>query len=110
MKALKFAMVAAILSIAVISYAGIKPKIKANKIVRISLVKALQDPGLKAVMYDQCCLKYLKYEKRGLYSAHVVKGKTHYSIYGKKVDWIKFFRSQPRGGGGNLIGLQKTHW
>ena len=66
MKALKFAMVAAILSFAVISYAGIKPKAQASKYVRISLISALQDPGLKAVMYDQCCMKFLKYEKRVL--------------------------------------------
>ena len=108
MKALKFALVAAILSIAVVSYAGIKPKSKTKKLIRISLVLAKENPSLKAAMYDQCCMKLLKYEKRGLYSARVIIGKAHYSVFAKRADWIKFFRGQPRPGG--LIGVQNIHW
>ena len=107
MKTLKFALIAAILSFALISYGGIEPR-PAKKMVKISLHKACQDPGLRAAMYDQVRAEFLKLEKPGLYYAFVYHNNCVYRVSAKHKEWIRFLKSKPTGTG--LVGIQNTHW
>jgi len=105
MKTLKLAMIAAILSIAMISYAGVDPKPNAKKIIKITLTQALQNPGLTAAMYDQLDMGFLKLEHPGLYSATVSFNKNVYKVYAKHKEWVRFFRNKPIG----IVGVNNIH-
>ena len=105
MKTLKLAMIAAILSIAMISYAGVDPKTNLCKVVKISLSQAQANPGLTAAMFDQLDMSFLKLEHPGLYSATVTFNNTVYKIYGKHKAWLRFFRAEPIG----IIGIEINH-
>ena len=96
MKTLKFAMIAAILSFAVISYAGVKPqKDHAQKLIKITLTQAVKEPGLVAAMQDQLSMAFLKVEPHGQYTALVKYNLNIYKIYGTRPAWIRFFISTP---------------
>ncbi|MEN8224093.1 MAG: hypothetical protein ABFS05_01935 [Bacteroidota bacterium] len=94
MKNLKLVLVAAILSVAMISYAGIKPP-QAHQVIKITLAQALTDPGMVAAMYAQLDPSFLKLEKPGLYSAIVVYNGNAYQIFGTRKAWLKFFVYKP---------------
>ena len=93
MKTLKLAMVAAILSLAMISYGGIKPTPISKKVVKITLSQALSEPGLVIAMKAQLKMSFLKVEKHGLYVGTVRYSNVVYKIYGKRTQWIRFFLS-----------------
>ncbi|MEN8224092.1 MAG: hypothetical protein ABFS05_01930 [Bacteroidota bacterium] len=94
MKNLKLVLVAAILSVAMISYAGQKPP-QAKKVIKITLTQALTNPGLVRAMYDQIDPSFLKLEKPGLYSAIVTYNHNIYLVVGKRKAWLKFFVYKP---------------
>ena len=97
MKILKLTLIAAILSFAMISYAGVKPqKEHAQKLIKISLTQAVKEPGLVAAMHDQLTMAFLKVEPQGQYTALVKYNLNVYKIYGTRTAWIKFFISTPK--------------
>lgn len=91
MKTLKLAMVAAILSFAVISYAGIKPTPTAKKVVKISLRLAQTNPALVNAMCAQLTFSQLKATPKGLYIGLVHHREVIYKIYGTRTQWSRFF-------------------
>jgi len=105
MKTLKLALVAAIISFAMISYGGIKPApTQAKKVVKISLRLALTEPGLVIAMRAQLKISFLKVEPQGLYVGTVKYNQVVYKIYGTRTAWVRFFLAQAKKGGGTPIG------
>ena len=97
MKTLKLAMIAAILSFAMISYGGIKPTPhQAKKVVKITLTQALKEPGLVNAMHTQLKISFLQVEPNGLYVATVRYNLVVYRIYGTRTAWIRFFISKSK--------------
>jgi len=96
MRALKLAMVAAILSLAMVSYGGIKPTVNAKKVVKISLRQAQTEPGLVIAMRAQLKMSFLKVEPQGLYVGTVKYSNVVYKIYGTRTAWVRFFISQSK--------------
>ena len=96
MKTLKLTLIAAILSFAMVSYAGVNPPKHAKKIVKISLTQALKEPGLVNAMHNQLSMAFLKLEQPGLYTANVKYNLNVYKIYGKREAWIRFFIGTPK--------------
>lgn len=94
MKALRLALVAAILSFAMVSYAGIKPT--PVNVVKITLKEALHDPGLQAEMRAQLKFNSLKVVKPGVYVGVVTYHKTVYQIHGTRTEWVRFFLSKQK--------------
>ncbi|MEN8224047.1 MAG: hypothetical protein ABFS05_01700 [Bacteroidota bacterium] len=106
MKTLKLAMVAAILSIAMISYAGTKPgPVAKTKVVKISLTQALHEPGLVIAMRAQLKISFLKVEPHGLYVGTVYYNKLVYKIYGTRTAWVRFFLSKSK----TIVGTNVFH-
>ena len=96
MKALKLVLVAAILSTAMISYAGIKPDPPTpRKVVKITLKHALTEPGLVFAMRAQLKIGMLQVEPQGLYIGTVNYNRVTYKIYGTRTQWVRFFISTP---------------
>jgi hypothetical protein len=94
MKTLRLALVAAILSFALISYAGIKPgQNQSKKVVKISLKLALTEPGLVRAMHAQLKISFLKIDQQGQYVGTVFYHQVVYKIYGTRTEWIRFFIS-----------------
>ena len=91
MKTLRLAMVAAILSLAMISYAGVKPTTTGKKVVKISLRQAQTEPGLVNAMHAQLKISFLKVEPKGLYVGTVYYSNVIYKIYGTRTQWVRFF-------------------
>ena len=100
MKTLKLTMIAAILSFAMISYAGVKPSPQvAKKVVKITLTKALNEPGLVIAMHAQLKMQFLQVEpQHGLYIATVRFNNVVYKIYGRRTAWIRFFLNTAKPG------------
>ncbi len=97
MKTLKLAMIAAILSFAMISYAGVKPTPQqAKKVVKITLTQALKEPGLVNAMHKQLRMSFLQVEPHGLYIATVRYNLVVYKIYGTRTAWVRFFISKSK--------------
>jgi hypothetical protein len=93
MKTLKLTMIVAILSFAMISYAGIEPTPVAKKVVKISLSHALRTPGLNNVMIMQLQFSDLQVNAHGIYVGTVEYHKVVYKISAKRIAWIRFFLS-----------------
>ena len=91
MKTLKLAMVAAILSLAMISYAGVKPTPTAKKVVKISLRLAQTNPALVKSMCAQLTFSQLKAIPKGPYVGLVYHREVIFKIYGTRTQWIRFF-------------------
>ena len=91
MKTLKLALVAAILSFAVVSYAGIKPSPTAKKVVKISLRLAQTNPALVKSMCAQLTFSKLKAIPKGPYVGLVHHREVIYKIYGTRTQWSRFF-------------------
>ena len=99
MKTLKLSMIVAILSVFLIGYANADTKpLPAKKVVKISLVKALEEPGLVNAMREQLSLAFIKVEPNGLYVATVYYNRVIYKIYGTRGEWVKFFLSTSKKG------------
>ena len=90
MKNVKFVLVAAIVSLAMLSYAADIPD-RPTRLVKISLEQAQTNPGLVKAMYDQLNDDFLKLDQRVYYAVVKYAGKT-WLIYGTKKAWTKFFR------------------
>ncbi len=99
MKALKFVMITAILSFAVMSYAdnAKPPSAVEAKVTKISLRQALTNPELVCVMNQQLTPAFLMVEDQFLYHARVKYESRIVEIYGKRGEWLKFFSLYPGG-------------
>ena len=100
MKTLKLTMIMAILSFAMISYAGVDTAPVAKKVVKTSLTRALETPGLVNAMHMQLQFNILTVEPNGIIYVGIVEyHKVVYKIYGERIDWINFFfKSQQKVG------------
>lgn len=94
MKTLKLVLIAAILSFGMASMTAHSAS-KNIKVINLSLVQAVQEPGLVAVMYDNLTLDMLKVDKFGNYTAIVKYNRNLYRIYGSLPLWTRFFNSKP---------------
>ncbi len=90
MKTLKFALIAAFLSFALVGYSTDHKK-TIVRTVKISIDKALDDRGLVREMYIQLDEKFLNVENSTLYFAKVKYQKNLYLIYGTYKEWESFF-------------------
>ena len=102
MKKVKFALVAAIVSLAMLSYAADIPD-RPGRIVKVSLEQAQTNPGLVKAMYDQLDTEFLKLDKPVYYAIVKYAGKT-WLIYGSKKAWTKFFLRNVRAQGHSITG------
>lgn len=91
MKTLVLSMITAILALTMVSYAGTAPKTNQVNVIKITLQKAMEEPGLVAAMHRQLDMNFLKPDQHGLYTAYCVYNKNVYKIYGTRDAWIKFF-------------------
>ena len=105
MKTIKTTLITAMLSFAMISYAGIEPK-PIKKVITITLQKACQTTELRNAIYDQVDMKFLTFEKPGLYSAMVKCNNCIYKVFGKHAEWIIFFKNKPPG----ISEARNNHW
>jgi len=102
MKTLKIALIAAVVSFALMSYAGVDTenpaqKVEKERIIKITLKQALTDPGLVCAMYQQLTPAFLQVEQPGLYVASVRYKFKLIEIYGTREAWVLFFRNKPGG-------------
>ncbi|MCD4681932.1 MAG: hypothetical protein K8R86_01505 [Bacteroidales bacterium] len=94
MKATKFVLIIAMLAFVSMSYADKKPG--PTLTVKISLTKAIQNPGLVRAIYNQVSERtLLAQEQNGLYTAKVNYHRVVYVIYGKYEEWRNFFVMDP---------------
>ena len=97
MKTFKLSMIVAILTLALVGYANADNKpVKTTKVVKITLAKALEEPGLVLAIRDQVTLALLGIEHNNLYVATVVYNRVVYKIYGTRAAWIKFFLNKTK--------------
>jgi hypothetical protein len=90
MKTMKFALIAAILSIALLGYST-DHKTNVVRTINISLEKALDDRGLVREMYIQLDDSFLETENLGRYTARVKYRNQLYVIGGTHKEWVLFF-------------------
>ena len=102
MKKMKFALVAAIVSLAMLSYAADIPD-RPGRIVKISLEQAQTNPGLVKAMYDQLNDDFLELDKPVYYAIVKYCGKT-FLIFGSKKAWTKFFLRNMRAKPQSIVG------
>ncbi len=88
MKAIKLALVIAILGCASLSYADVDP---GPLSVKITLKKAMESRSLVRAMYQQIDKSFLQVDQNGYYVARVIFNRNIYVIYGKYEEWIRFF-------------------
>lgn len=93
MKTLRFALIAAILSFAMITYAADKNE-PVKKTAEITLAQAYYVSGLTTAMYAQLNMGFLNLEDQRLYSATVRHNNAIYVIIGTRKAWIKFLRNR----------------
>ncbi len=104
MKTLKFALIAVILSVAFAGYASDHKK-NVDRIIKISIEKALEDRSLVRQMYVQLDENTLLKERSKMYIARVRYNKRIYVIYGTHKEWVAFFlMDNTIPGGGNSEG------
>lgn len=94
MKTLKLVLIATILTFVMTSLTTYSHA-RSIKVINISLKAALQEPGLKAAMYEQLTMEFLKIEKPGYYSTLVTYNKNVYRVYGTRTSWVRFFQTKP---------------
>jgi hypothetical protein len=96
MKTLKLAMVAALITCAMVSLASREEfKAKPKLIVATSFEQAMKDPGLVLAMRQQLNPSFLTVEKP-VYMVYVRYHSTFYRITGSREQWLKFFINDPR--------------
>ena len=91
MKALKFALIAALVACTMVSLAstdGFKEKPK--NVVNISFEKAIHNPGLLIAMHQQLDKSILN-NNQLVYTCEVTYGSTLYRITGTYGQWFRFF-------------------
>lgn len=95
MKTLKVILIAAIVSVAFMSYAEqpVQSTVKENT-VKITLKQALTIHELVLEMHQQLTPDFLKLEHPGLYDATVHYKKLSFKIIGTRGAWLEFFRSK----------------
>ncbi len=94
MRTLKFALIAAIVSLALMSNAGEITK-PSKKVICITLNQAQADAELVKAMYTQLTTDFLKDEHPGLYSTCVRCRGNVYRVFATRPAWIRFFRNKP---------------
>lgn len=95
MKTLKFALIAALVTCTMVSFAsadGFKSKPVFKKIVKLTISKAVQNPGLVIAMYEQVDKNDVINCKCLYYVADVTYDGNIYRITGTRYLWIRFFR------------------
>jgi hypothetical protein len=97
MKTLKFAMVAVILSVAMMGYAdNWKNNYGKQRVIEITLKEALTHPSLVCAMYEQLTPAKLIPAPFAGYAVGVVKVRhIRFDITGTKDEWRKFFLNEP---------------
>jgi hypothetical protein len=90
MKTLKFALIAAFLSLVLTGYSADHKK-NVVRTVKISIDKALDDRGLVREMFIQLDEKFLDVDGSRLYFAKVKYENSLYLIYGTYKEWESFF-------------------
>ena len=93
MKALRIALIAALVCFVAMSYAKEDPNNNNNnnKVKVIALEQAIKNPGLVVAMKAQLDTEFLKIEHPGWYYGVVKYQNTTYVIYGKRQAWLRFF-------------------
>ena len=91
MKTLALTIMTAIMALAMVTYAGNTQKPGHANVIKITLQKAMEEPGLVAAMHKQIDISLLKPDQKGLYTAYCVYNKNVYKIYGTREAWVKFF-------------------
>jgi len=95
MKTLKFALIAALVTCTMVSFAsadGFKSKPVFKKVVKLTINKAMQNPGLVEAMYEQVDKDDVLNCKCWYYVADVTYNGNIYRITGTRHLWIRFFR------------------
>jgi len=96
MKALKFALIAAIVACTMVSLANADEfKSKPKKVVSMTFDRAVKIPGLVTAIYEQVDPIFLNKIEQ-LYVVEVVYNGAIYRILGSRMNWISFFRPRPR--------------
>jgi|GEM_PF-1288842 len=90
MKTLKFALIAAFISLALVGYST-DNKTNTSLTLKISVKKALEERGLVRQMYIQLDESFLNSESTRYYFARVTFRDRLYVIYGTHEDWVSFF-------------------
>jgi hypothetical protein len=98
MKTLRLALIAVLVAFVAANVAnadGFKIQPKAMKVIKITLEKAVSDPGLMNAMYVQLNPEFLKddlpfYTKRVIYNSNV------YLISGSHAQWVLFFKKSSK--------------
>jgi len=90
MKTLKFALIAAILSLALAGYST-DHKIKVVRTIKISIDKACDERGLVRAMYVQLDEAIVLKERSKIYVARVKYNNNLYLIFGTQKEWESFF-------------------
>jgi len=93
MKTVKFILIAAFVSFAMMSYSTIKADVYKPD-PKISINKAMMDRGLLDAMNLQISEDLIDVERDGYYFAKVKWDGRIVIIYGKLKDWEKYFRER----------------
>ena len=94
MKATKFVLIIAFLAFATMSYSSNDPA--PQKVVKITLKKAMENRGLVNAIYHQVDPRtFLQNEHDAPYIANVYFRHVHYAIFAKYEEWVKFFLKDP---------------
>ena len=90
MKTLKFALIAAILSLALAGYST-DHKINVVRTIKISIDKACDERGLVRAMYVQLDEALVLMERSKIYVARIKYNNNLYLIFGTQKEWESFF-------------------
>ncbi len=104
MKATKFFLMIALVSFALMSFAG-NDVDRTNHKVKISLIEASHNPGLSQAIYQQVDQSILGGERSGVIVARVSYKKTTFMVYGSYNQWRRFFTVDKPSGEKPLIDL-----
>ena len=94
MKTLKFALIAVLVAITMVSLANsddFKSTPKFKKIVNINYEKAITNPGLLKAMYQQLNKDEFLNNPSPIWIAEVVYDSNIYRIHGTRGQWTRFF-------------------
>ena len=90
MKASRVVLMLALVSFALMSFAGNDVNRDLPK-VKISIEKATHNPGLAKAIYQQVDQSILGGDRPALITATVKYKNTIFTVYGTHIQWLKFF-------------------
>jgi len=104
MKTVKFILIAAFVSFAMMSYSTVKADID-KPAQKISILKAMMSRGLVDAINLQVSEDLIAVERQGFYYAKVRYKDSVIIIYGSLRDWQKYFREKKREGKKVVTGI-----